>query len=205
MKDILITLGILICIISGIFLGATGLVSVEVISRVDSLAWWLLELLIFLVGIDLGINHIWKRLKTVGYQMLALPMAVVIGSFIGGIMATLLLGFPFMKGMCLTGGLGWYSLTSVLMDKWMGPEMGALAFLSNVIREMLTMLCFPLLHRMRLTVPGIAMGGATTMDSTLILINRVGGAEYAFIAFFQGLIITLIVPFLVPFLAIFCK
>ncbi len=205
MRDVIITLCIFACIVGGIILGATGLVPSTTISQLDSYAWYLLELLIFLVGIDLGINHIWKRLKAVGWNMLLLPVAVILGSFMGGIIATVLLQFPFMKGMCLTGGLGWYSLTSILMDKWMGPEMGALAFISNVIREMLTMLCFPLLHRMGLSIPGMAMGGATTMDSTLVLINRVSGPEYAFLAFFQGLIITLIVPFLVPILAMFCK
>lgn len=205
MRDVIITLCIFACIVGGIVLGATGLVPSNTISQLDSYAWYLLELLIFLVGIDLGINHIWKRLKAVGWNMLLLPVAVILGSFMGGIIATVLLQFPFMKGMCLTGGLGWYSLTSILMDKWMGPEMGALAFISNVIREMLTMLCFPLLHRMGLSIPGMAMGGATTMDSTLVLINRVSGPEYAFLAFFQGLIITLIVPFLVPILAMFCK
>jgi uncharacterized membrane protein YbjE (DUF340 family) len=201
MKEIIITIIIFVCIVSGIFIGYSGIISSDFISQIDSLAWWLLELMIFLVGIDLGLNHIGKKVKETGWRLVILPIAVIIASLLAGVAAALVLMMPIMRGVALSGGLGWYTLTAILFNQWKGPEMGAMAFLTNVFREMLTMLLFPILHRMKLTVSGIAMGGATTMDTSLVLINRVAGPHYAALAFVQGFVCTLIVPFMVTFLA----
>ena len=42
-------------------------------------------------------------------------------------------------------GLGWYSLSGALLTRLHSPELGALAFLSNVLREILAILLMPLL------------------------------------------------------------
>ena len=46
----------------------------------------------------------------------------------------------------------------------------------------------------------IASGGATSMDTTLPVITKFTGTEYAIIAVFSGTVLTIIVPFLVTFI-----
>ena len=199
MKDIIITLAILGCIVAGVIVGWMGILPVVFIAKADKMAWFLLQLMIFLVGIDLGLNHVFRRIKEVGWRMILLPVSVIIGSLLAGVLASVLLVYPLMRSIALTSSMGWYTLSAILFDRMLGPEMGALAFLSNVFREMLTFLLFPIFHRFKMSVPGIAMGGGTTMDTTLVLINRIAGPEFAVLAFFQGLICTMVIPFLITF------
>lgn len=199
MKDILLTIIILFFILLGVLFGWMGWIPAILINQLDLMTWWILYVLLFLVGIDLGLNKIWIKLKYASWKMLILPLAVIIGTLTGGLIACLILSYPIGAGLSISSGLGWYTLTSLLLDKLDGPKLAALGFLTNVFREMLTFLLIPIFHRIDKTIAGIAAGGATTMDTTLILIDRVAGPEYAVLAFLQGIICSLLVPILVPF------
>lgn len=202
MRDIFITLAILVCIVAGVLVGWMGLFPQGLFTYLDSMTWWILDGLLLLVGIDLGLNKIWKKLKGDGWRMAVLPVAVIIGTFLGAMVACAILSFPLIQGLSITAGFGWYTLDSLLLGQLKGPEWAALGFLANVFREMIAFLIIPIFHKWNKTVCGIASGGATTMDTTLVLIDRVGGAEYAALAFIQGLVCSLLVPIIIPFL---CK
>jgi uncharacterized membrane protein YbjE (DUF340 family) len=74
------------------------------------------------------------------------------------------------------------------------------ALLSNIFREVATLLTTPILVRYFGKLAGIASGGATAMDTTLPVISRYSGKEYAIIALFSGIVLTILVPFLVTFI-----
>lgn len=80
--------------------------------------------------------------------------------------------------------------------------MGTVALLSNIMREMITLLCAPLLVRWFGNLAPISAGGATTMDTTLPIIARYAGQEFAVVSIFHGFVIDFSVPFLVTF---FCS
>jgi uncharacterized membrane protein YbjE (DUF340 family) len=78
--------------------------------------------------------------------------------------------------------------------------MGTIALLSNIMREIFTLLMTPFLVRIAGPLSPIASGGATSMDTTLPIISLYSGREFAVIALFSGIVLTVLVPFLVPFI-----
>jgi len=84
------------------------------------------------------------------------------------------------------------------------PELGALAFLTNLFRELLAFLFVPVLSARLGMLTAIAPCGATAMDTTLPLIQRTAGPTAAVIAFLSGLVLSLVVPILIPALVRLC-
>jgi len=116
---------------------------------------------------------------------------------LGGLAASLLLGIGLRWGLAISAGCGWYSLTGPLIGQY-SAVYGALGFLANLTREILTIVFYPLLSR---RFPGnvvVTMGGATTMDTTLAVMTKFGGREVAVVAFVHGFILTAAVPFILP-------
>jgi uncharacterized membrane protein YbjE (DUF340 family) len=72
-----------------------------------------------------------------------------------------------------------------------------IALLSNVMRELATILMAPLLARHFGKLAPIASGGATSMDTTLPIITRCVGAEYAMVSVFSGIVLTVLAPILI--------
>lgn len=156
---------------------------------------WALYVLIFLIGVDLGMSAAPKRaLKA---RALFLPLATLIGSLAGAVLASLLTHTPLKYSLAIGAGCGWYSLTGPLIAQY-SPIYGSLGFLGNLFREIFTVLFYPVLVRKLPAEPLVSIGGATTMDTTLGIIAKAGGREVALTAFVHGFILTAIAPFLIP-------
>ena len=84
----------------------------------------------------------------------------------------------------------------------LGAELGTIALLSNIVRELITLLGAPLLVKMFGKLAPISAGGATTMDSTLPVIMRTLGEDFVLVSMFHGFLVDFSVPFLVAF---FCS
>jgi uncharacterized membrane protein YbjE (DUF340 family) len=63
-----------------------------------------------------------------------------------------------------------------------------------MFREVLTLLFIPLLSKYIHPWAGIAAGGATAMDTTLPVIVKAWGADYAIQSFTSGVILSLLAP-----------
>ena len=174
---------------------------VSLYGYLDSITSIALAALVFGVGIDVGRNRgVWQRLKSMGLHILMVPLLVAVGSIVGAALAGRLLGMPYNEASAVGAGFGWYSLSGIILAQIYNVETGALAFLANVIREVLALVSIPFLARKVGKLTAIAPGGATTMDTTLPLIVRFAGPEVAVIAFFSGVVLTMAVPVLVPLL-----
>ncbi|AEG59612.1 protein of unknown function DUF340 membrane [Desulforamulus ruminis DSM 2154] len=159
-----------------------------------------LYLLLFGIGIDLGRQReVWGKLWSMGWKVLLLPVLVALGSLAGAAVSGLILGLPFNESTAIGAGFGWYSLSGVLIAEIYHVETGALAFMTNVARELLTFLSVPLVARYIGRFSAVAPGGATTMDTTLPLITKATDADMAVIAFINGSVLSTLVPLLVPF------
>ena len=192
------TLIILVFFVAGLFAGLFSLFPESFTG--EQMTIYVLYLLLFLVGLGVGANqHTLKLLRSVNLRIFLVPLSVVIGTFLG----TLVYSF-FDDGLTLRecwavgSGFGYYSLSSVIIKEMAGESLGVIALLSNIIREILTLLLAPVLSRVFGRDAPISAGGATSMDTTLPMITRSVGTEYAAISVFSGLILTLLVPFIIP-------
>lgn len=160
---------------------------------------WALYFTLFAVGIDLGLNkEMWKQFMTIGRFVFLAPLGVAVGSILAGMITGRLLGWTFWEGGAVGAGFGWYSLSGVMISELHSVALGTIAFLSNVMREVITILIIPFLAGRVGKFSLVAPGGATTMDTTLPIIAAVGPPGVAIIAFINGVVLSSLVPVLVP-------
>lgn len=156
----------------------------------------LLYTLIGLVGVDMvgiKINSTSLSLKT-----LAIPALVVIGSLVGGVVASALSHQPMSIALALSSGFGWFTLSGVLVAKYLGSLYGTVALLTDLFRELLAI---TLLYCMgsRFSRPCIGASGATALDSTLPIIKQTCLPLEIPVAMISGFLLTLTAPFLITF------
>ncbi len=195
-------------IIISFFILGVGLSYLDLLPQVmynDGYTMYILYLLLFCVGVSIGCDTtIISSLKKYGYLMFILPLATIIGTIIGSAAISVLIKDYTMAECVAVGcGFGYYSLSSIFLTEMKGPELGTVALLSNVTREMITLVFAPLLVLVFGKLAPISAGGATTMDTTLPIITRYSGKEFVVIAIFHGFMVDLTVPFLVTFFASF--
>ncbi len=126
--------------------------------------------------------------------------AAIVGALAGGIALFALHGTPFPIALATTFGFGFYTLAGPLVAYQAGATLGFLAFLSNFLRENLTMILSPWLGRHVRGEGLAAMGGATSMDTTLYFVTRFGDPDAGALALATGLILTLVATIALPLL-----
>lgn len=157
-----------------------------------------LMLLLFFVGIDIGLNRsVFGRIKAIGLRILYIPTAIILGSIAGSAVAGMLLGMPFNEAGAVGAGLGWYTLSSILVANY-SSQLSAMAFIANVTRELMAFMIIPIMAKKLGFLEAIAPAGATAMDTGLPIVSRSTDPETAIIAFVSGVICTASVPVLVP-------
>jgi uncharacterized membrane protein YbjE (DUF340 family) len=157
-----------------------------------------LMLLLFFVGIDIGMNRsVFGRIRNMGLKIILLPIMIIVGSILGAAIAGTLLGMPFNESGAVGAGLGWYTLSSILMANY-SNELSTLAFIANVVREVMAFIIIPLVAKKIGFLGAIAPAGATAMDTGLPIISRATDSETAILAFITGAICTFSVPIIVP-------
>ena len=106
--------------------------------------------------------------------------------------------------MAVGSGFAYYSLSSVLIVQLkeasigidMASQLGAIALLANMIREMLAIMGMPFYSRFGKLVP-VSVAGITSMDLCLPSITRYAGKDMIPVAIVHGLILEISVPLLV--------
>lgn len=140
------------------------------------------------------------RFRALNPGLVLLPLCTIVGTLAGCAAASLLTPHSAVEGMAVGAGFGYYSLSSILITGSKGAALGTVALISNIIREIITLLCAPLLARWFGTLAPIAAGGATTADTTLPVIIRSSGNDMAVVSIYHGFVVDFSVPFLVTFL-----
>ena len=157
-------------------------------------------LLIF-VGLDLGIEgQVINNFKNAGLRILALPVAVALGTMVGAVVCSVLLPVSMGESLAIGCGFGWYSLgAGILMDAGYMTA-GAISFMHNVMREVFSIILVPIVARYVGYVEAIALPGAPGMDVCLPIVERSTSGTVAVYSFISGLALSLSVAFLVPLL-----
>ncbi len=186
----------------GVLLGTSDYVPEFFISNSDTFSTYALYVLMMLVGVGVGSdNNAIQSMRKMNLKSLLIPISVVVGSLVGALVI-----YPFLNNMSLadvlavSAGFGYYSLSSIYITKLSGEYLGMIALTSNIIREIFTLVGAPLFTLLFGKLASIAAGGATSMDTTLPIIIKSSGKEWAIYAVFSGIVLTVLVPFLIEFI-----
>ena len=109
--------GAIIALALGIGVGLSGL-KVQGVEFLVKNADYVLYLLMFLVGISVGLNRgIFKQMRGYGVRLAYITLGIVLGSILGGLLTGLVTGLSPREGAAIAGGLGWYSLSGVMLTE----------------------------------------------------------------------------------------
>jgi len=193
------SIGIIISVCTGILFGFLFFPA-EIKPLIDQASGFALYFLILTVGIELGYNRsVFHRLRVLGPKVLLIPLSIIFGSLTGGLLTSIMLNRSIGTSLSIASGFGWYSLSGILLTRLANAEIGAIAFLSNVFRELIAVITIPLIAKHLNFLTSVAPAGATSMDSTLPIISEATNSETTLIAFINGFTLTTLVPLLVPF------
>jgi uncharacterized membrane protein YbjE (DUF340 family) len=160
-----------------------------------------LMLLLFVMGVSFSMDReAIAEMRRIGLRILVVPLAIGLGSVLGGLVGGLILGINAVGTMAVSAGFGWYTLAGPLVGQLLGAEWGALGFVVNFLRELLTITTVSMTSKAGKYVP-VAFGGATTMDTTLPVIVRYSGTEALITAFSSGFALSIMAPFAIMALA----
>jgi len=173
---------------------------------------YILYVLMLLVGLSVGSDkRLIEVIKGIHPRLLLIPMATIIGTLIASAVISLLLSrWSLFECMAVGSGFAYYSLSSILITELKSPslgaqvaaELGTIALVANLFREIMTLLLAPLFVKYFGRLAPISAGGATTMDTTLPIITKYSGKDLVFVSILHGIIVDFTVPFFVSF---FCS
>ena len=188
--------------IAGVICGHTGVISADIAQ--SDISFYALCALLLSVGFSVGnVPTVMQRFRALNPRLAWLPVMTILGTLAGSIVVSFLLP-QRSTADCMAAGSGfaYYSLSSILITQYKGAELGTIALLANIAREIITLVGAPLMVRWFGSLAPISSGGATTMDTTLPIITNTSGQQYVILSLYHGFIVDFSVPFLVTF---FCS
>lgn len=173
---------------------------IPVISMLGQNSDIILYVLMFSVGISIGMHKgIVQKIKEYHIRIFIIPIGIMIGSLLGGIVCSLLFQLPLGHGTAIASGMGWYSLAGSAIGNIAGAQLGSIAFLSNLMREVFSFLLIPFLAAHLNQYACIAPAGATSEDTTLPVILKYTNEETVVLSVLNGVICSFFVPILISF------
>lgn len=201
---------VLVFFLIGCLLGIADMLPLDKLQ--GNLTLYILYALMLQVGISIGCS---KNLKSIVSQLrpkfLLIPLATILGTLLFSALASLLLSqWSVFDCMAVGSGFAYYSLSSTLITQFkeaslglqLATELGTIALLSNIFREMMALLGTPLLCKYFGKLAPISAAGVNSMDVVLPMITRYSGSDMLPVAILHGLLIDMSVPFFVSF---FCQ
>ena len=205
MKSSFITLGFFIL---GCVVGVFYMVDFDI----HQASIGVLYFLMILIGINLGGNQDFKGFfSQLSPKMLLVPAATISGtvlfSAIGGF---LLSKWNAFDCMAVGSGFAYYSVSSILITQLktaslgvqLATELGTIALLSNIFREIFALIGAPLIRKYFGYLAPISAAGIGSSDISLAVITKYCGMNAVPIAILHGLLINVSMPFFVSF---FCN
>lgn len=154
-----------------------------------------LMFLLFLIGLQLRNAGLSLRKLLMNRQGLGIALALVASSLVAGLALIPVLQVPWHQALALASGFGWYSLSGIVIGDALGPAWGGVAFLNDVLREIIALALIPLVITARPAM-AIGYGGATAMDFTLPVIRSSGGLACVPVAIASGFLLSFLSPVL---------
>ena len=169
-----------------------------VLSPLTAHTQWLLYALMFSVGVSVGLRRgLLESIRKYHMRILVIPCGIIAGSLLGGLLCGLLMAYPANQTVSVAAGLGWYSFAGVSIGNLAGAELGSIAFLSNLMREIGAFFMIPYLARRLNYFTCIAPAAATSEDTTLPMLIRHTNEETVVFAVINGILCSAAVPVLI--------
>lgn len=171
---------------------------------------YILYLLLGVIGFEFGHKELEKSLKVMTVRILLFPVATIVGTLAFTAVAGLIMGqYTIRDYLALGSGFGYYSVSSILIMQLreasvgvqVAAELGTIALLTNIIREVIALGFAPLFRKMGKLIP-ITVAGADSTDVVLPLIMRICGPDVVPLSIIHGIILNIMVPVLVTY---FCS
>ena len=211
---------VILCFTAGIFCGTFANTTIS--TYCEKLPQFLLYVFVFFVvlflgvfiqvGLNLGANaELGKMVKDIRFSSLLLPFFTIIGTLVFSAAASLLLtSWNIYDCMAVGSGFAYYSLSSLLIVQLkeasagieIASQLGAIALLANIIREMLALFGAPLYASFFGKFAPVSVSGINSMDVCLPVISRYSGKNIVPVAIIHGIILEISVPLLI---SLFCK
>lgn len=205
MKSSFITLGFFI---TGCLIGAFSSLGFDV----HPVSVYVLYGLMFLIGLNLGGNMDLKFfVKQLNFKVLLVPMATISGTLLFAAVGGFLLSrWNVFDCMAVGSGLCYYSVSSMLIAQLKSPsigvqlatELGTIALLANIIREMTALIGAPIIRKYFGALAPISAAGISSGDVALNAVAKYSGQEAVPIAIIHGILVNISVPF---FVSLFCN
>ena len=204
--DIIVVLGVVIVFkgsliifavfVAGLLLSVSAVLPESILP--PKLSFYVLQALMFSVGFSIGHQpDTIKQFRRIKSRVLLLPLMTIAGTWFGALLAGLFSRYSVTEMLAVSSGFGYYSLSGIMITEYRGAELGTVALLANIVREILTLLLAPLMVRYFGKLAPISAGGATTMDTTFPIIMQTSGREFAVVSIFHCFVMDFSVPFLV--------
>ena len=180
----------LLAVLAGLLMGYYLLPAIPFI---DQAATGFLMLLLLLIGLQLRNSGLSLRKLLMNAQGLGIALTLMTSSLLAGVLLIPVLGLPWHQVLALASGFGWYSLSGIMIGDAMGPAWGGVAFMNDVLREIIALAIIPLVISRRPAL-AIGYGGATSMDFTLPVIRSSGGLACVPVAIASGFVLSFFAP-----------
>ena len=155
--------------------------------------------MLFSIGLDLGREESGGQTsKAVGARVFVFPVVTAAATLLAGVLGGIVLKLNVVQSVAIVSGFSWYTLAPGLIMEAGYLEAGAIALLSNILREVLSFIFVPMVARRIGYIETIGMPGAAAMDVCLPIVERSTSAEVAVYSLVSGMVLSLSVPFLVP-------
>ena len=187
----------LAALLGGVAYGMSGL-EIPLITLLTENTQYILYALMFFVGISVGLHRgLWTKMRQYDLRVLLIPGGIIAGSLLGGMLCSLLTGLTLREAAAIGSGMGWYSLSGVMLTEMGGAQVGSIAFLSNLMREIFSFFCIPQMSRRLNYYTCIAPAGATSEDTTLPMMIRFTNEETVVLSVLNGILCSAMVPVLI--------
>lgn len=191
---------ILCCFITGILLAYYRYVP-DIFLTYDY-SNYILPVMMFFVGIGIGgdIKSLYVPIKKYKLKIILIPLATIFGSIIITALISPLFDITTKETIAIGSGFGYYSLSAIFLNKLAGYEIGMMALISNMTREITALLFIPILARYCGKLAPISAAGATSIDTTLPIIAKSCGEQFIVISIFHGILVDISVPIIISLL-----
>ena len=191
---------ILCCFITGILLAYYR--CVPDIFLTHDYSNYILPIMMFFVGIGIGgdIKSLYVPIKKYKIKIILITLATIFGSIIITALISPLFDITTKETIAIGSGFGYYSLSAIFLNKLAGYEIGMMALISNMTREITALLFIPILARYCGKLAPISAAGATSIDTTLPIIAKSCGEQFIVISIFHGILVDISVPVIISLL-----
>ena len=157
------------------------------------------QALLAFVGFGMGLEGKLKAmLRGAGLGIVLVPLAMVAGSLLAGVVYSLLSPMTLREGLAISAGFGWYTLAPSVISGAGHAVAGAVSFLHNVLRETLGIILLPLAASKIGCIEAVTLPGTCAMDVCPPIVERSCSAETLPYSFTTGMAACLFSALLVP-------